>query len=413
MKHTLARLGVTALAVVTAATALGGCGSLGGSAGESRTIEVDYQSDDFAGAFLGFYPREVTVTPGMTLKFHQTWTGEPHSVSFSTLADEAVKPILPLLDDVAAGKQKLPDEPPDTYDFKVFDETLPSMFGPFDGLGQAASFPCYVRSVDDLPLPDPEDPKANKPCAKKFQEQPEFDGTHAYYSSGFIPFEGELANEFEMKIADDAKEGTYFYYCNAHGIPMGGKVTVKEDAEVESQAAMNRRGKEEADRIAKPLLAVYEKEKAGKGAFPLPLAGSGDESVLGIEGIVNEFTPRTIEAKVGEKVTWTFIGNHTISFNVPPYTPLFVFEKGVFKFNESLDKPAGGWPGVPEGRFESEEEPKPVSLDAGEFDGSGGLKSSGVDTIDGDKYSVTFTKAGTYPYACLIHPGMIGKVVVK
>ena len=31
----------------------------------------------------------------------------------------------------------------------------------------------------------------------------------------------------------------------------------------------------------------------------------------------------------------------------------------------------------------------------------------------GDKYSVTFTKAGTYPYACLIHPGMIGKVVVK
>ena len=41
------------------------------------------------------------------------------------------------------------------------------------------------------------------------------------------------------------------------------------------------------------------------------------------------------------------------------------------------------------------------------------MKSSGIGFNTGDTYSVTFTKRGTYAFACLIHPGMIGKVVVK
>jgi len=81
--------------------------------------------------------------------------------------------------------------------------------------------------------------------------------------------------------------------------------------------------------------------------------------------------------------------------------------------NDQLDRPQGGWPGAPEGH-----KPYPlvtdslVSLDAGNFSGGGGLKSSGIGFNTGDTYSVTFTKRGTYPYACLIHAGMIGKVVV-
>jgi len=54
-----------------------------------------------------------------------------------------------------------------------------------------------------------------------------------------------------------------------------------------------------------------------------------------------------------------------------------------------------------------------VQLDAGNFDGSGGLRSSGIGFNTGDTYSITFTKPGTYPYACLIHSGMTGKVVVS
>lgn len=39
------------------------------------------------------------------------------------------------------------------------------------------------------------------------------------------------------------------------------------------------------------------------------------------------------------------------------------------------------------------------------------FRSKALDTDD--KFAFTFTKAGTYPYFCAIHPKMVGKVVVK
>lgn len=41
----------------------------------------------------------------------------------------------------------------------------------------------------------------------------------------------------------------------------------------------------------------------------------------------------------------------------------------------------------------------------------GVFKSKALDTDQ--KYSYTFTKPGTYPYYCSIHPKMVGKVVVQ
>ena len=41
----------------------------------------------------------------------------------------------------------------------------------------------------------------------------------------------------------------------------------------------------------------------------------------------------------------------------------------------------------------------------------GVFKSKVIDTDE--KFSYTFTKAGTYPYYCAIHPKMTGQVVVK
>ncbi|MEY2426721.1 MAG: Copper binding protein plastocyanin/azurin family, partial [Actinomycetota bacterium] len=126
--------------------------------------------------------------------------------------------------------------------------------------------------------------------------------------------------------------------------------------------------------------------------------------------------PRTINATVGKPVKWTFIGDHTISFNVPAYTPIFKTSKsGKVSFNEGLNKAKGGWPGAPEREEDSHSGPPPEPEDvvAGDWDGTGGLHSTGLGFADGDTYSITFTKAGSYPYACLIHPGMIGKVVVK
>jgi len=41
----------------------------------------------------------------------------------------------------------------------------------------------------------------------------------------------------------------------------------------------------------------------------------------------------------------------------------------------------------------------------------GAFRSKALDTDD--KFSFTFTKAGTYPYFCGIHPKMVGKIVVQ
>jgi len=41
----------------------------------------------------------------------------------------------------------------------------------------------------------------------------------------------------------------------------------------------------------------------------------------------------------------------------------------------------------------------------------GVFRSKALDTDD--KFSFTFTKAGTYPYFCGIHPKMVGKIVVQ
>ena len=107
---------------------------------------------------------------------------------------------------------------------------------------------------------------------------------------------------------------------------------------------------------------------------------------------------------------------HTVSFNVPKYGPQIEIKKdGTVQFNPKAYDPQGG-PGFPEQEGpppeeESEEGPPPVNVDVGNYDGSKFL-SSGVP--DGSMlYSITFTKAGTYQYACLIHPRMIGTLVVK
>ena len=373
----------------------------------SRTVEVDYNFDDFVGSFLSYFPRNITVKPGMTVKFHQTWTGAPHTVTFGSALDEKVKPILQLLQDTPNGARI--KETPTEFDAKFFEDQLPRFFVGKGVLGQAAAQPCFADDLEDLPLD-----KADA-CSKSDQVQPEFDGTHAYYSSGVIRPVGKNANSFEMKVAEDTKDGTYFYYCTLHGLTMSGFVTVDAKAKIKSQRDINAEGRQQAKTIAAPLLAEYRKEKNGTSIYEGYLAGSGDPSTQGIAAEINEFTPRTIHSVVGQKVTWTFVGNHSISFNVPSFTPIFSEDDaGDIVATKGLDQAAGGWPGAPAGHLAYPAvTDQRVALDAGSFDGSGGLKSSGIGFNTGDTYSVTFSKAGTYPYACLIHPGMIGKVVVS
>jgi plastocyanin len=148
----------------------------------------------------------------------------------------------------------------------------------------------------------------------------------------------------------------------------------------------------------------------------LPHEGLDDASVI-------EFVPKNAHARVGEKVSWLLVGGanqgHTISFDVPQYLPIFTIKPdGTVVRNPQLDKPAGGAPPLPPEAQSSGPgtgngpPPKPAVIDGGTWDGqkffSSGLISPGTFAL----YSLRLSRPGTYKFACLVHPLMVGTLVV-
>ena len=409
---------VGALAVLVAACA-------GGDGGEVREVLVDYLDDEVASSFIAYFPSEVTVRPGDTVRFKQEWTGEPHSVTMGTMVDEMMEVITPLMEQY----EDVPDEevPPEAFEqFEAATQALPPMMDHESddfAIQQNAAQPCFL----DEGTP-PEDPAT--PCGDEDQQQPAFNGRQSYYNSGYIHYEGPQGNEFVVPLADDIAPGVYSYYCNLHGPGQSGTITVVEpDADIPSQADVARQARAEIEEMAGPLRAAYADVVEAEGevvvegrAVPKPLAGYWDES-FGHFG-VNEFIPRRVEVDAGEAITWHFVGLHTVSFEVPEYfAQLTVGDDGTVTLSAEAIEPVNS-PGAPEppeppeGEAppegeeppEGEAPPEPVVVDAGEWDGSGFI-SSGV--FFENAYRLTFTEPGTYPYACLIHPQMVGEVVVR
>lgn len=285
------------------------------------------------------------------------------------------------------------------------------MLGENNEANQVAAQPCYLEAGEL-----PKDPA--KPCADKTLKP--FNGRQAYYSSGFIPYEGKKGNKFELKLADDIAPGTYSYYCNLHGPAMSGEIQVQpKESKIPSQSEVSRQGRAEVEKIVGDLRAGFDAGKSGKfpehWGVPEPqgkrLSGFASAS-QGVQAFGSEFVPRDIKAKVGEKVSWAFVGGHTVSFDVPKYLPIFTIAKdGTVTFNPQAHKPVGS-PGPPrqEEGGPPGEKPKPPDVDAGKWDGSGFL-SSGL--LYEGSWSLTFTKPGNYKYACLVHPRMLGEVVVR
>ncbi|HEX7166474.1 MAG TPA: hypothetical protein VF230_05780 [Acidimicrobiales bacterium] len=401
------------------------CGSESGSAGgggETRTVLADYQHDEFASAFLRYYPEQVKVRPGDTVRFKQTWTGEPHSVTMGRAVDDMVK-NLPLIQKYESVEEALAaGETQETIDNLLASfGKVPGMVGQGDfEVFQAGAQPCYIAdmedvpefSIDDVPNPDAECPPGGK-------RKPAFNGRQALYNSGFIPYEGEKGNVFDVPVAKDAEPGTYTYFCNYHWLGMSGTIEiVKPTASIPSQSEVTRQARQEIEADAKVALKkVRDAERAaakGKvGDLNPPLSGLTSDDEFAV--IINEFVPRKARAKVGQKVTWTFDGFvHTVSFNVPKYFPLFTTAKdGTVTWNPRAHEPVGFE--VPDDlpAFDRQEgAPEPRALDAGEWDGRGGFFSSGA-LGPPDTFSLTFTRPGTYRYACVLHPQMIGTVDVR
>ena len=431
-KILLAVLGIGALALVASACS----GSQSAGDGATRQVLVDYVHDEVASSFLSYFPRNVTVRPGDTVQFRQEWTGEPHSVTMGTLVDDMMGIVLPLFEEYGTEEEPPPDV---MAQYEAAFEGLPWMLpdDPREPVNQNAAQPCYL----DEGAP-PEDPAT--PCADEDQVQPAFNGRQSYYNSGFIPYEGPQGNQFDVELAEDIEPGVYNYYCNLHGPFQAGTITVvEEDEEIPSAEEVARQAQAEIEEEARPLVEAYNEARAGETEIfgqevEPPLAGWVVEDPT-VHAFVSEFIPETIRVKAGEPVTWSFVGGHTVSFEVPSYfSQMIVEDDGTVIFNPDallpvnspeIPMPEGPPPGEggseappdeagsePPAADAADEEaapegpPPPVEIDAGEWGGEEFI-SSGV-FYDGI-YSITFTRPGTYPYACLIHPQMVGAVVVE
>ena len=372
-------------------------GNSSGSGGDTRTVLTDFDYDEVALSYMAYFPVTVPVHPGDTIDFKQAWTGEPHTVTFGTRLESfgnAMKPYL-------TGAKPAPEDEP--AEVAEAGKDLPSFFGE-DDLNQTLAQPCYLTTGE---LPE------GKPCPKV--EQPEFTGKEVIYNSGFIRYEGNNGNHFKMKLADDIAPGDYFYMCLIHFGPMGGYLQVKPKSEKISSSDISSATRKELDKGNKSAANAHKESlKAKPEGADIQVGGFSAADGFPF-AFINEFYPKKFTAKVGQKVTWA-MDYHTVSFNVPKYGPQIEIKKdGTVQFNPKAYEPQGG-PGYPEQEGPPPEGPPdedtpPATVDVGNYDGSKFL-SSGVP--DGSMfYSITFTKAGTYQYACLIHPRMIGTLVVK
>ena len=386
----LKKVGVAVLTVALLATACGkskksssSTATTASGGGGSVTVDVDGKSDTFKTAYTAFFPNQATVHPGDTVDFKENWTGEPHTVTFGTLIDTGL---------AAADKlgPNATDEPPE---LKKVPDVLPT--GPGDAV-QTTAQPCFLAAGDP--------PTGGAVCPKV--TQPDFDGKHTLYNSGFLA-EGDT---FSMKLAKDLAPGTYRYFCVIHREGMEGKITVVPSGQkAQSASEVAAAGKAQQAGIDAKLKAVFDKFPTLTAATAMAGGGSPDAP----DGFLAEFGPNSVSVPVGGTVTWDVQGPHTIAFNATEDAVGAIAKApdGSVHFNIKAAAPAGG-PGSDPGAAPPT---KPTVIDGGKWDGTG-FRNSGFLLGFGPpgilKFKLTFTKAGTYQMRCLIHPDMKGTVKV-
>lgn len=364
---------------------------------------------------VDFFPQDVQVRAGDTVRFRQFWTGEAHTVTFGRSFNDALGRIRTRL--ARAPRPTAAEVEADLAAMSALPAILGGDRGPFV-VNQNGAQPCYLD--EGLPPTSPD-----QPCPKR--AQPDFTGRESYYSSGFIPHVGKGANQFTMRLAADIEPGRYNYFCTLHGVGQSGTLVVVPDGRpIPSQSEVSRQAQRAVERdFATPFRDAIDTAAAGRltiagNLYRPPLAGVAVDAIRSWTGVghqrhlehrhgsVNQFIPARIRTRVGEPVTWTFTGRHTVSFNVPKFFPIFsVAGSGQVTINPDAHRPIG-FPGRPPGLPATQQ----ATVDAGTWDGRG-FRSSGLDWNAGDRFSVAFSRPGTYLLACLIHPEMVGKVEVE
>ncbi|MGH9274808.1 MAG: hypothetical protein ACRDZU_09190 [Acidimicrobiales bacterium] len=400
------RFGRTFLAAMAVlALVAAGCGddddsgatttTAGDDGGGPITIGIDGKSDDVNMFAFRYFPDKVQAHAGDTLVYEARFTGEPHSITFGTSIDEAIKLVQSVPPEVLESDGPPPAEYEET--FARVDEifgSLPAMLpeGPGDA-NQISVNPCFI-TTGEIPT------DATQPC--EVREPEPFTGTETFYNSGFLP-DGET---FEMQLADDIEPGSYIGFCILHFTEMTSEIeVVADDVEIADAATVAEEGQEQLDAIAAALAEAVAAAEVTPGTVQ---SGIFSEATAPTTALADVFAPENAEIAAGEAVTWNVAGPHTISFNAPESARVVIIEdeEGFFHLNEESLSPAGFEPPPPP---EGEPEGPLPTLDGGTFDGTG-FRNSGI--LFDQPFSLIFSTAGSYEYVCLIHPEMEGTVTV-
>ncbi len=203
------------------------------------------------------------------------------------------------------------------------------------------------------------------------------------------------AADFEVKFP---KAGSYQYFCIIHPKMIGtvNVIGAGGQGEPDSKLSASTRAKAQYSSAITQLKNLA----AALNAVPVAITqqpGGASQYSLAVGGViadgsdVQQFFPGAAKIKVGDSIKWTNKTEtpHTVTFNAPP--------------------------GPPQG----DPLATPISKPAPAFDGTGFWNSGTIwsipDPAARNTFEMTFGKAGTYTYVCILHApqGMVGTVAVE
>jgi len=373
-------IGLAAPIIPTSTFAGGGSppagGGVGGGSYGGATVAIDHASP--AGhnySFFDYFPRQMTVHTGDTVTFARAANPlEPHTIT--------LLPANTRLTDTALGKLFPPSVGNPAPDPNA-KGSLQVDFNP-DVLANCGTSVYYPGTG---------------PC--------NYNGKSVINSGVMFPPPPALAAHppvFSVRM--NVAPGTYRYFCLVHGPRMSGIIrVVAPKVALPSTASLQAQANSQYQAAASNTLN-YESHLqtviTSQGGHLVYHVRTGDHYG---RVAIDEFIPRSVNPKAGDTVVWA-PGFHTVTFPANTGTRAFSFGCN----SATHDAPFRGFAGCadlklvvnPHAFFPSRPPGMPYT---------GGFSSSGVLVIPRPHpWLMSFPRAGTFSYLCLLHPGMIASV---
>lgn len=346
---------------------------------QTFTVSVDGSTASFSLAADAYFPNQLQVHAGDTIAFKEVSSGEPHTVTFGTLVDQAAGP-----------------QPSPTARSSPTAATLPSIFpatatGPTRGDAvPAAAQPCFL------------DTGSPPPAAACTTSQPPFSGNQPFYNSGWLA-PGQV---FKVPISTTVNPGTYNFRCLVHPAMRGQVQVVAPATQIPSPAQVTDAGTTQLGQLVTSLMP------AAQNAAQVTATNVAGVTQVGVSGgFVAAFGPASVSVKRFQTLSWTLYGQHALAFNPPSGAQgiLTRLPDGTVHINATVAGHVGGQaPPTPAPT-------KPTTVSGGSYSGSG-FHNSGLLTSYPPgllTYTLSFTSAGTYTLQCLIHPAMTTTITVS